>query len=164
MRHALTGILLLAATTSACLFPEAVIPGSPRPLDARLFGSWRCVSPESAETMNLDIAAGADQHYKAAFWAPGENPSGFSAYAADLEGSSLLNVQDVTDKAKPGEWTVLRYTLPRPGLLHLEAVHDAPFKSATNSAERLAILKNGLANSAVLDDYCSCVRIRKAQS
>ena len=150
-------VLVLAAACSACLLDAPLAPGQPEPLDRRLLGQWRCVAPENTDPSVLTVTEESARHYQARF---DDEDSAFSIYVVKFNGQQLFNAQEVVSGERR-KWTLGRYTLFRPGLLHIEAARDEPFQAASANIERVAILKRQLKSGALFEDYCSCVRVKE---
>src|SRR5262249_48171478 len=127
--------------------------------ERQLLGAWRCVAPEATNPAVLTVAEAPDQGYRAQF-VDADDKSVFAAYAVRFESTLLINAQEVVEGG-PGKWTLVRYTLYRPGVLHLEFARDEPFRSATTREQRLTILRRGLGGTDLFEDYCTCVRIKE---
>lgn len=124
--------VLLAVTLAGCLYDEPLAPGSADAVDIRVLGAWRCVSPERADAdpTILTVSRVGDRTYRAEFTDGEEEPTVFSAYAVTLGRKRLLNAQQIED-GQPGKWTLARYTLHTPTVLHIEFARDEPFRDIT---------------------------------
>jgi hypothetical protein len=152
--------LLLAAGTTACLFEQPLIPGSPLAVDRPLIGAWRCVSPDGPDSALLTISTTPEGWYSAEFKDEGDEkgkPTVWSAYSVTFEKARFLNVRSIGERDGK-EWTIARYTLFKPTVLNLEQVKDKAFDGATTREARLALLKKP---EDVFQEYCTCVRIVK---
>jgi hypothetical protein len=129
------------------------------PVDQRLLGAWRCVAPDSTNPAILTVTQAPDRGYRTEL-VEGEDKSVFSVYAVKFEGALLINAQEIVD-SEPHKWTLGRYTLYRPTVLHVEFARDEPFRESTTSAQRLAVLKRQLGGTSLFEDYCTCVRIKE---
>lgn len=147
----------LAAISAGCLYTEPLVPGVAESVDGRLLGAWRCVAPESSNPAILTVAQAPSRGYRAEF-VDGDDKSVFSVYEVKFENTLLINVQEVVD-GEPRKWTFGRYTLYRPTLLHIEFARDEPFRDASTSADRAAVLKRELRGARLFEDYCTCIRI-----
>jgi hypothetical protein len=130
------------------------------PVDRRVLGPWRCVASDSAEPLILTVTQAPDRRYRADFTGGAEKPAAFSVYAVRFEGKVLLNAQLIED-GEPGKWTLVRYTLYRPTVLHIEFARDEPFRELTTSGQRIAVLKRELMGAQLFEDYCTCVRVKE---
>jgi hypothetical protein len=157
-RLSLTIVLAAAAALPGCLFDAPVLPGPPQAVDARLPGAWRCITPESEDAMVLTITRQGDRGYRAEFKGGDDAPMVFAAQAVTRAGKTLLNAQELAESG-PQRWTVARYTLLRPGVLHLEAARESALKDAAGDAARLAAFDRALAKGEAFEDFCTCVRI-----
>lgn len=157
-RPGLLLVLAAAAALPGCLFDAPVVPGPPQAVDARLLGAWRCITPESEDAMVLTITRQGDRAYRAEFKGGDDAPMVFAAQPVTRGGKTLLNAQELAESG-PQRWTVARYTLLRPGLLHLEAAKESALKDASGDAPRLAALDHALAKGELFEDFCTCVRI-----
>ncbi len=173
---------VLAAALAALVVPlggcyEAPFPLSAEteapPVDPRLVGHWRCVSPQedAAEPMALTISRaderrdGAtfapERRYAATFAMKGEETLQFRGHATRLAGQTVVNVQDTAVKpgAKAG-WNVVRPTLLKPDILVLEILQDDFFKGVPSTAEAARALIEGQSGKAELfGHYCVCSRV-----
>jgi hypothetical protein len=158
MKNLLSVVVAVAAVCSGCLFDAPVVPGKAEPIDPKLVGSWRCLSPADENPASLRISALPQDRYAARLAGPGEEPTLYGAQAVKLDGQVLVNVQEVKDKGEGG-WTVVRYTLLKPDVLQLEAAQDDAFKDAKTADARLAVLKQGLKKGAgVFGPFCTCIK------
>lgn len=150
----------LAIVCAGCLYTDPLVLGTAEPVDRNVLGPWRCVAPENAEPMILTVTEAPERKYRAEFTGGEEKPAVFFAYAVRFAGKRLLNVQVVED-GDPGKWTLVRYTLYRPTALHIEFARDEPFRDATTTAQRMAVLKRELMSAHLFEDYCTCIRVKE---
>ena len=151
---------VLATVCAGCLYSEPLVPGAAEPVDHRVLGPWRCVAPDSAEPSILTVTQAPDRRYRAEFSGGEDKPAVFVAYAVRFEGKLLLNAQLIED-GDPGKWTLVRYTLYRPNVLHIEFARDEPFREATTSGQRMGVLKRELRGAQLFEDYCTCIRVKE---
>ena len=161
MRRATT--VLLGLVTFGCLYDEPFLPGRPEVLDQQLLGEWRCISSEraSAEPAILTVSRDADRTYRAEFVGGGGDPTVFSAYTVAVANARFLNAQEIVDN-RPRKWTVARYTLHTPTILHIEFARDEPFRGIANK-DQLAAFKRELKGNRLFEEYCLCVRIKDSR-
>lgn len=150
--------VLLAMCASGCLYEQPLAPGTAEPVDARLLGTWRCITPESDEIGRLTVAEAPDHRYRAEFGGGDDEPTVFSAYAVTFASERLVNAQEVV-AGEPKKWTVARYTLYRRNLLHLEFAREEAFRGAATPAERSKTLGRALKDGQVFEDFSTCVRV-----
>ncbi len=153
-------VLLEAACLAGCLYEQPLAPGRAEPVERRVLGTWRCVAPDSDEPAILAVTHAAEGRYRAEFGGGEDSPSIFSAYAVRFEGKRLLNAQEIVE-GEPRKWTLARYTLYRPTVLHIEFARDEPFREAATQGERVKVLKRVLKQEQLFEDYCTCIRIAK---
>jgi hypothetical protein len=108
--------------------------------------------------MVLTITRQGERGYRAEFKGGDDAPMVFAAQAVTRGGKTLMNAQELAESGAQ-RWTVARYTLLRPTVLHLEAAKESALKDAANDAARLAALDRALARGELFEDFCTCVRI-----
>lgn len=153
-RVGLFGFVLAAAVAlPGCLSETPIAPGAATPIDERLVGTWRCVSGNQDVVSILTIARQSATAYAGTLAEFGHEPGSFEAYLVGRGSNALANVKDLeTDSAE--RWTLMRPTLYRPDLLHVETVdsdHKAPGFSAA--------LKDPKKRDALFEDAFTCVRV-----
>jgi len=148
--------------TGGCIYEQPLVPGRPETVDRRVLGQWRCVSPDNAEPAILKVTEAPARKYHAEFGGGEATPSVFSAYAVTFHGKTLLNVQEI-EAGEGRKWTLARYSLYRPTVLHIEFARDEPFRDATTEEQRLAILRRELKGSGLFEDYCTCIRLKNQE-
>ena len=55
MKSRLLLVTTLTLAVAGCLFDAPLLPGKAEPTDARVVGSWRCLSPRDEEPMEMRI-------------------------------------------------------------------------------------------------------------
>jgi len=150
--------LVCAALLAGCIYEQPLAPGKAETPDGHVLGDWGCVAPDSDKPAMLKVTLLANQRYQAVFGPTEDDQSVFQAYAVSFAGSRLLNVQEVVD-GEPRKWTMARYALLRPRVLHVEFARDEPFRQATTQDERIALLRRLLKRDQLFEDYCTCVRV-----
>ena len=153
---------VVAVVSAGCIYEQPLVPGRPETVDRRLLGQWRCVSPDNAEPAILRVTESPDRKYLSEFGGGDAKPSVFSAYAVNFQGKILLNAQEIED-GEARKWTLARYSLYRPTVLHLEFARDEPFRDATTTDQRVAILRRELKDSGLFEDYCTCIRLKNQE-
>jgi hypothetical protein len=159
MRTATLASFVIAVGSLSCLAEQPIVPGSPEAVDRGLLGIWRCVFPDEEYAAKLTVEEVDGRRIRAEL-AGGDHNVWF-AYRVTFEGKRLLNVQFTGDM--PRQWTVARYTLYRPTVLHIEAVSydNESLKSATTAPQRTAALRRGLKDKTPLEDASTCTRIKE---
>jgi hypothetical protein len=149
--------ILLAFCVGGCIFSALALPGRPLTVDARVLGKWQCMAPDNDSIGKLTLTSIPDGRVRAEFTdAPGD-PTVFEAYAVAFEGSVLVNAELIADGERR-QWTVARYTLYRPNLLHIESLRYDALRGTPDS-DRSAALRTLLAADRAFDDYCTCLRV-----
>jgi hypothetical protein len=141
---------------SGCLSSTPIAPGAAEPVDARLLGTWRCVSPDDEATSILVLARKDPTTYSGTLAGEDENPSGFEAFLVGRGAGRLANVKD-RETAGDEAWTLLRPTLYRPDLLHLEVIDHERYKA--HRADLPAMLKDAGRRDELFGAFCTCVRV-----
>jgi hypothetical protein len=142
-----------------CLSETPIVPGAPAPIDERLLGAWRCVSPEANEeaTTTLTLRRRDATSYAGTMAESPEKASGFEAHVVGKGDGALVNVKD-TDTESKESWTVVRYALLRPDVLHLDMADYDAYQKAGKDAP--VALRDPKRRETLLRDWCTCVRVR----
>jgi hypothetical protein len=156
-------ILAVAACAAGCLSEQPIASGSTESIDRSLLGSWRCVFPDEDEkrASTLKITEAEDRRLRAVF--VGESFV-LTAHAVKYEGGRLLNVS-FEEKGRIS-WTVARYTLYRPAVLHVEypKYDNDTFKDLKTPGQRSDALRRAYKAGTLFEDSFTCVRIRGEES
>lgn len=161
VRRVTRGMLAVAAGVSlaGCLYDQPLAPGVPEAVEPRLVSEWRCVAPESEKPAILSVTLLADNRYRAVFGPKDDDEAVFVGYVVTFEGTRLVNAQEEVGGARR-KWTLARYTLYRPTLLHIEFARDEPFRNASTQEQRVQILRS-LLKAPLFEDYCTCIRTKQ---
>jgi hypothetical protein len=147
------------AVLPACLSETPIVPGAPAPLDERLVGVWRCVSPEEGEdaTITLTVRRKDGTSYAGTMGESADKTSPFEAHLVGPRERTLVNVKETeTDSAE--KWTVVRHAFLRPDVLHLDMLDSDAFRAGPKEAA--AALQDPKRRELLLRDWCTCVRVR----
>jgi len=150
-------VLGAAVMLSGCLYDHPVAPGAPEALDPAVMGRWKCVSPDGDGVETLTVSAGPDRRYRAEVAGTDEKPFVFTGYPVTFESQKVVNVQELVD-GEPRKWTLVRYTLHRPTVLHLEGARREPLEGARTVEERARAARSALKEGRLFDDFCVCIR------
>src|SRR5262245_35344295 len=136
--------------------PGPIAPGGAEPIDARLLGTWRCVTAGDSSAAVLTVAEAPEGRYRAELVEDGHTDSCL-AYGVRVGAERVLNVQLLPND---NEWALARYTLYRPNLLLIESgPSDTLMKAATQADGRL--LERVLKEREPFGVSLACVRIEK---
>jgi hypothetical protein len=163
MRFRRLAPLVLAAPLLGCF--ESATPiadASTTPIDPRVAGEWRCVTPHDDETVRLTFTKTSEAAYDVVLTPPDENEKKdrYRASSARLDGAALVNVQQVAEDGTPGKWVLIRYTLHKPALLELEVAADAVFEAEKKAPPR-EVASRHLKAGDLFEPFCACVRVIK---
>jgi hypothetical protein len=150
-------VLGAALCLSGCLYDQPLAPGAAEPLDPAVMGAWKCVNPDGDEVETLTVGTAADRRYRVGLAGGEDKPSVFTAYPVTFESQKVVNIQEVVD-GQARKWTLVRYTLHRPTVLHVEFAHHEPFEGAATAEQRLKVLREELKEGRLFGDFCVCIR------
>jgi hypothetical protein len=163
-------VAVCAATVLASCYSQSPLDPSPQsPLDQKLLGTWRCVSPDpvKAEVATAGFAVGPvtkDGEYLLTWGAPNEEADSYRAFTSVLGDSTFLNVRPLQEDQYTG-WTFLRYSFLRANVLYVELVSNEPFKekeSTASAAAARATLERALRSTPeTLEEYVVCFKTAK---
>jgi hypothetical protein len=177
MRNTVAAVSFLALV--GCYSTSPLDPSPREGLDAALMGTWRCVTSDPRpfpRNKPEDWAGGAT--FSASTDRPGEydltmDDSGdsdekktetYRAFVSSARHARFLNVQPKKVEFGLAGWAFLRYSLPRPSLLYVEMVDEAPFKakesSSTPAAARATLEKTLRDAPQLVKEYCVCVKVQ----
>jgi hypothetical protein len=142
------------------LFDAPLAQGPAEAVDKAVIGAWRCVAADEESTMLLTVAEQPASHYGIVMKSGTEAPDQFEGYAVSIDGARVVNVQEVGDRGNK-KWTLVRYSLPRPNILEIEAARDEPFKGSDAPEARAAVLRKELRGKDLFQGYCVCIRTEK---
>jgi hypothetical protein len=153
--------LVLAAPLLGCF--ESATPiadAATTPIDPRVAGEWRCVSPHDEETVRFTFTRTSGTNYDVVLTPADENekPDRYRASSARLDGTALVNVQQVAEDGRLGKWVLVRYTLHRPALLELEIASRTVFEAEKQAPPREAARRH-LKAGDLFEPFCACVRV-----
>ena len=156
--------MCIAVTCAGCY--EAAFPLDPAPqapLDAKLFGTWRCISASAnSEAANLIIRRARDGVYAASIVEDDKSTDTYEAYASVVGGNTVLNVQEL--KASKTPWVYGRYELLKPDLFQFQVASDDVLKGVEKSAAAVRrAIERQRADPALFEDGITCVRIKDAK-
>lgn len=164
LRVALAAAFLLAAILLGCYeSPTPLADPATTPLDPRLIGRWRCVSPAGErpedDPVFLAIARVSATEYAVAMGERDEAPDQYRALSARLEGVAVANVQEIDDEGRPGKWVLARYRLrPRSGL-DIQIAGEKAFKGEGEGASARDIARRRLKAGNLFEPFCVCARM-----
>lgn len=158
--------LVLCVGTAGCItgFTHPLGPAGQAHIDARLLGTWKCVS--TSDEGRADPGSSGDlifrkfdssQYY--AHMADGESqPADIRALATLLGDSSFLSLRVIGPKPDD-EWTILQYTFPDASHLTLMYVEPEPFKDVLDEPQAVRDrLEARLGDPDVVSDFLQCTR------
>jgi hypothetical protein len=156
------GVVALSAAVAvlpACLSETPIVPGAPAPIDERLLGVWRCVSPDADEeaTITLTVRRRDATSYAGTMGESADKTSPFEAHLVGTREHALVNVKE-TETDSAAKWTVVRHAFLRPAVLHLDILDYDAFRAAPKEAP--AALQDPKRRESLLKDWCTCVRVR----
>jgi hypothetical protein len=150
-------ILAVALISSGCYESEVPLDSTPQvSTDARLFGSWRCVSPDAEdndEVLKLTVTKAGPRTYSVVARDP-EETSGYDAYASLIKGTTVLNLR----KTSTTRWQFVTYTLLQPDVLRIRLMSDRLLKGVPGTSIR-KVIEEQRDNPALYEEYVVCVRL-----
>jgi len=160
-RICLRAMLAITAALAAGCY-ESASPLDPVPqvdVDARLLGTWRCVSGGlSDEAITVTVERSGARSYAVAAKERDQEPDRYDGYATSLNGTMVMNLRNLKGGAKP--WSFLKVDVLQPKALFVQYVSDTLLKgvASTPAAARTAIARERL-NPALYEDLCVCIRV-----
>jgi hypothetical protein len=160
-------VAVCAATVLASCYSQSPLDPSPQaPLDPKLLGTWRCVSPDpvTPEVATAAFTVGPvtkDREYLLTWGTPKEEADSYRAFTSVLGDSTFLNVHPLEEDQYSG-WAFLHYSFLRANVLYVEFVSDEPFKekeSTASAAAARATLERALRSTPeILEEYVVCMK------
>jgi len=160
--------VIVSLSIPACYdFDFPLDPKPQVPVDARVVGTWRCLSAEAsadegAATLRVERRSEMISHWT--FETPSSDGTPdqgeFDVHGSAIGGGALLNARDVGD-GDLGKWSFVRYTLLIPDVLRIQIVDDQPFLKVKDSASDLRqAVEQRVGDPAIYKDFCVCVRVK----
>jgi hypothetical protein len=122
----LAAVVFLAATGVGCYDSEVPLDKAPQAsIDRALVGAWRCLPFESggdAEATTLTVGRETDFVYAIALQEGQKEAERYEAHPSLVKGTTLLNVKDLDPRLPAKPWTLARYSLLLPDVLHVQVV------------------------------------------
>ncbi|HXB54305.1 MAG TPA: hypothetical protein VN461_05950 [Vicinamibacteria bacterium] len=161
----LAAVVVLAMTGVGCYESEVPLDQAPQAsIDPALVGAWRCLSfgaGSDVEAATLTVGRKTDVVYAIAFQEGQGEAERYEAHASLLKGTTLLNVKDLDPRLPAKPWTLARYSLLRPDVLHVEVVGKKLLTGALASPASLRKELERLYDRPDLyQDLMVCVRVR----
>jgi hypothetical protein len=153
--------LILIALLLSCY--ESSIPLS-KPgvnVDPVLLGRWQCVPDprgESDENAVLSIFRFDNYQYYAE-WKEKAEATRYRAYATVLDGSTLLNVRQISPDSESEKWLFIRYKVTQSKTLNLAVVNEKAITSPNENGALQEIQKR-VAEDALYQSFASCTRLQ----
>ena len=162
------GVMAAALALGANGCYQSVYPLDPEPLidlNPAVLGVWRCLpldgSPDEMPVTVTVTRSSRVRVYDAVWKEEGDTPDRYEAYASVLQGTTLLNVRERDDRGTTGKWTLMRHTLLRPNVLHLQVVSDKGMTGVASTATAVrAAVERERSSAAFYTDVAVCARTK----
>ena len=156
--------VVVLATGVGCYSSEVPLDQTPQAsIDRGLVGAWRCLSfgaGADAEATTVTVGRETDLVYAITLQEGQKEPERYQAHASLLKGTTLLNVKDLDPRLPAKPWTLARYSLLLPDVLHVQVVGEKLLKGVEPSPASLRQALERLSERRDLyQDLMVCVRV-----
>jgi hypothetical protein len=160
----LAAVVVLTATGVGCYDSDVPLDKAPQAsIDRALVGAWRCLPFESggnAEATTLTVGRETDQVYSITLQEGQKEAERYEAYASLVKGTPLLNVKDLDPRRPASPWTLARYSLLLPDVLHVQVVGKKLLRGVERSPAAIRQALERLSERRELyQDLMVCVRV-----
>jgi hypothetical protein len=160
----LAAVVVLAVTGVGCYDSEVPLDQAPQAnIDRALVGAWRCLPFEAgadAEAATLTVGRETDLLYSITLQEGQKEAERYQAHPSLVKGATLLNVKDLDPRLPAKPWTLARYSLLQPDVLHVQVVGKKLLRSVEKSPASIRQALERLHDRRELyQDLMVCVRV-----